>query len=82
MMFMFRKNFRNMLLNTDIQGLWYQLCDPEIAIKTIAYNPNNSLKVTVEYLSCACNLPTKAFKNFKTGHVLSRYCEILDLTEL
>ena len=57
--------FNNRLMITDLQGVGYQLCDPEIATQTIVEEKSDKSKMLVEYLFCAGNLSTTAFENFE-----------------
>ena len=41
---------------TDLEGVGYQLCDPEIATQTIMDEKSDRSKILVEYLFCAGNL--------------------------
>ena len=59
----------------DIQGVGFQLCDPEIA--------SQSLKdETDSILFCTGNLSIFAIKGFKRNHVCSIYCDMLKLPDL
>ena len=42
----------------DLQGVGYQLSDPEIAIQTIVEGKSDKSKMLVEYLFCTGNLST------------------------
>ena len=48
------EKFNNRLMITDLQGVGYQLCDPEIAIQTIVDEKSDKSKMLIEYLFCAC----------------------------
>ena len=72
----------NRLMITDLQGVGYRLCDPEIAAQTIGDEKSDISKMLVEYLFCAGNLSTTAFKNFEREYVCNRYCIKLKLTQL
>ena len=41
---------------TDLEGLEYQLCDPEIVTQTIMEEKSDKAKMLAEYLFCAGNL--------------------------
>ena len=72
----------NRLMITDLQGVGYQLCDPEIATQTIKGEKSDKSKMLVEYLFCAGNSSTTAFENFEREHVCNKYCTKLELTQL
>ena len=72
----------NRLMITDLQGVGYQLCDPEIATLTIKGEKSDKTKMLVEYLFCAGNLSTTAFENFEREHICNKYCTKLELTQL
>ena len=55
----------NRLRITDLQGVGYRLCDPEIATQTIVDKKSDKSNMLVEYLFCAGNLLTTAFENFE-----------------
>ena len=61
------------LVVVDIQGVDYQLCDPEIS--------STNLKDTADenILFCCGNLSFQAIKNFFTFHVCNKYCELMKL---
>ena len=67
---------------TDLEGVGYQLCDPEIATQTIMDEKSDRSKMLVEYLFCAGNLWTTAFENFEREHVCNKYCTTLEPTQL
>ncbi len=54
------------LMVVDIQGIEYQLCDPEVATTTLRKNG--------EFLFCAGNLSEYAITNFKEQHECNEYC--------
>ena len=70
------------LMVTDLQGVGYHLCDPEIAIETIVEEKSHKSKMHVEYPFCAGNLSTTAFENFERDYVCNRYCIKLELAQL
>ena len=72
----------NRLMITDLQGVGYQICDPEIATQTIVEEKSDTSKMLVEYMFCAGNLSTTAFENFGRQHVCNKYCTKLGLTQL
>ena len=72
----------NRLMITDLQGVGYQICDPEIATQTIVEEKSDKSKMLVEYMFCAGNLSTTAFENFVRKHVCNKYCTKLGLTHL
>ena len=41
---------------TDLEGVGYQLCDPEIATQTIMEEKSDKAKMLAEYLFCVGNL--------------------------
>ena len=41
---------------TDLEGVGYQLCDPQIATQTIMEEKSDKAKMLVEYLFCAGDL--------------------------
>ena len=55
----------NKLMITDLQGVGYHLCDPEIKTQTIVEENSDKSKMIVEYLFCAGNLSTTASKNYE-----------------
>jgi hypothetical protein len=61
------------LMVLDIQGVNYQLCDPEIS--------STNLKDTADQdiLFCCGNLYTQAIENFLAFHDCNKYCELLKL---
>ena len=61
------------LMVLDIQGVNYQLCDPEIS--------STNLKDTADenILFCCGNLSFQAIENFFTFHVCNKYCELMKL---
>ena len=67
---------------TDLEGLEYQLCDPEIVTQTIMEEKSDKAKMLAEYLFCAGNLWTAAFENFEREHVCNKYCTKLKSTQL
>ena len=64
----------------DLQGVGYQLCDPEIATQTIVEGKSDKSKMLVEYLFCTSNLST--FENVEREHVCNKYCTKLEVTQL
>ena len=64
------------LIVTDIQGVKYSLCDPEIATSTLLTEEGNAI------LFCCGNLSATAIKNFILGHKCNKYCHLLKLPEL
>ena len=70
------------LMVTDLQGVGYHLCDPEIAIETIVEEKSHKSKMHVEYPFCAGNLSTTAFENFERDYVCNTYCIKLELAQL
>ena len=65
-----------------MKNVVYYLCDLEIATQTIGDEKSGESKMLVEYLFCAGNLSTTAFKNFEQEYVCNRYCIKLKLTQL
>ena len=59
---------------TDLQGVGYQLCDPEIATQTIVEEKSDKSKMLVEDLFWAGNLSTAAFEIFEQENVCNKYC--------
>ena len=72
----------NRLMIADLQGVGYQLCDPEIAAQTIVEEKGDKSKMLVEYLFSTGNSSTRAFENFEREHVCNKYCTKLELTQL
>ena len=68
------------LMIADLQGVEYQLCDPEIATQTIVEGKSDKSKMLVEYLFCTGNLST--FENVEREHVCNKYCTKLEVTQL
>ncbi len=64
---------KKQLMVLDIQGVNYQLCDPEIS--------STNLKDTADQdiLFCCGNLSTQAIENFLAFHDCNKYCELLKL---
>lgn len=63
------------LMVTDIQGVDYKLCDPEIATSQLTDPADSSI------FFCTGNLSKDAIKNFLTAHNCNKYCELLHLSE-
>ncbi|KAK6181930.1 hypothetical protein SNE40_009707 [Patella caerulea] len=59
------------LMVVDIQGCQYNLCDPEIATR--------SVQTEDEYLFTTVNLSIYAFDNFEGTNVCNNYCTLLNL---
>lgn len=66
---------KEQLMVVDIQGVGFQLCDPEIASKTLKDETNS-------ILFCTGNLSTYAIEGFKKNHVCNEYCDMLKLPDL
>ena len=64
------------LIVTDIQGVKYSLCDPEIAISKLLTEEG------IAVLFCCGSLSATAIENFILGHTCNKYCHLLKLTEL
>ena len=62
------------LMVVDIQGIKYQLCDPEVATTTLRRNG--------EFLFCAGNLSEYAIAKFKEQHECNEYCVAVGLGKL
>ena len=63
------------LMVTDIQGVNYSLCDPEIATAELADPDDQAIRF------CTGNLSDTAIKSFLTCHECNRYCEMLKLSK-
>ena len=66
---------KEQLMVVDIQGVGFQLCDPEIASQTLKDE-------TDSILFCTGNLSIFAIKAFKRNHVCNIYCDMLKLPDL
>lgn len=67
---------KKQLMVTDIQGVGYCLCDPEIA---------STQQIDVEdqsILFCTGNLSTTAINTFKSEHKCNKYCNLLKLEKI
>ena len=64
---------KKQLMVTDIQGVSYQLCDPEIASSGLTDPKDNSV------FFCIGNLSTEAIGNFLAKHSCNKYCNLLSL---
>lgn len=60
------------LMVTDIQGVGYSLCDPEIASADLC-DEDESI------LFCSGNLSMTAISNFLVAHVCNKFCKLLKL---
>ncbi|XP_028418714.1 eukaryotic elongation factor 2 kinase-like [Dendronephthya gigantea] len=60
---------------TDIQGVGYNLCDPEIASTNQKDVDNESI------LFCSGNLSLQAKDTFLIFHSCNKYCKLLDIVE-
>ncbi|CAB4028614.1 Transient receptor potential cation channel subfamily M member 6 [Paramuricea clavata] len=60
---------------TDIQGVNYSLCDPEIATAELADPDDQAIRF------CTGNLSDTAIQSFLTCHECNRYCEMLKLSK-
>ena len=63
------------LMVSDIQGIDYDLCDPEIASASLTDDTDNSI------LFCSGNLSTDAIANFLLDHECNKYCRLLQVSE-
>ena len=70
------------LMITDLQGVGYHLCDPEITTQTTVEEKSDQSKMLVEYFFCAGNVSRTALENFKREYVCNKYCIKLELTQL
>lgn len=64
------------LMVTDIQGVGYTLCDPEIVTATQIYPTDSSIYF------CTGNLFTAAIKSFFGHHNCNKYCKLFNLEEV
>ena len=65
------------LMVLDIQGIGYNLCDPEIASSRLREGDDKS-----PILFCTGNLSETAINNFLTGHSCNKFCRLLQLPEM
>lgn len=63
------------LMVTDIQGVNYLLCDPEIASAKLLDDDDSSI------LFCSGNLSDVAINNFFVKHSCNKFCHLLELAE-
>ena len=61
----------NQLMVRDLQGVGYQLCDPEISTDVLIEDGEVNL--------CAGNLSTKAIDEFLSAHICNKYCEMMKI---
>jgi hypothetical protein len=64
---------KKQLMVTDIQGVDYQLCDPEIASSGLTDPKDDSL------FFCIGNLSTEAIGNFFANHSCNKFCNLLPI---
>ena len=57
----------------DVQGVGFDLCDPEIATTDILDPEGDYI------LFCCGNLGCKAIRKFKKEHICNKYCEMQSL---
>lgn len=62
------------LMVTDIQGVDYTLCDPEVASSELKDPDDNSFRF------CTGNLSFQAIDKFLSSHVCNNYCKMLKLS--
>ena len=72
----------NRLMITNLQGVGYRLCNPEITTQTIVEEKIDKSKMLVKYLFCVGNLSPTAFENFQREHVCTKYFFKLEMTQL
>ncbi|XP_028414878.1 transient receptor potential cation channel subfamily M member 6-like [Dendronephthya gigantea] len=63
------------LMVLDIQGVGYNLCDPEIASTNLKDVDNERI------LFCSGNLSLQAIETFLIFHSCNKYCKLLDIVE-
>ena len=63
------------LMVVDIQGVGFQLCDPEIASCILKDETDDSI------LFCTGNLSTVAIEEFVKRHICNKYCDLLKLQD-
>ena len=71
--FTWEKSAENLMV-VDIQGVGYNLCDPEVASKEVATNTEQA-----EFYFCVGNLSQEAIETFKSEHVCNDFCQYLGL---
>ena len=64
---------KEQLMVTDIQGVGYSLCDPEVASTQQVDVADKSI------FFCTGNLSTAAINTFKSEHKCNTYCKLLKL---
>lgn len=67
---------KKQLMVSDIQGIGYTLCDPEIASVTQQDPADSSIYF------CTGNLSTQAIEPFFEKHVCNMYCRLITLPEV
>ncbi|KXJ10632.1 Transient receptor potential cation channel subfamily M member 6 [Exaiptasia diaphana] len=67
---------REQLMVLDVQGVGFDLCDPEIATTDILDPKGDYI------LFCCGNLGKTAITEFKKEHICNKYCEMLSLDEM